>query len=399
MQLEGGIGRKVTWPLGQVPGYKRPMIRQILAHPRARARRLWGLVARRRRRLGRHRRRRHRRHRRRRRLGQRRRPGDAGRHELAANGFCGGVTCTGGTSCCVVGGTPSCMSSCPDGGLAAQCSKPSDCPNATDACCITIANYMPTTVMCTPGSMCAPTIMATGNGTDRACVTATDCTDNSGGTALPDCCTSTQSGQHVCFSKSLLTTVSAAAGHPTSAARKNRSLSPRRPCYCGGGQGGSMRGLAFVAVVSWSARSPSAEPLPVKHVEAVRVSVANKYAARARPARAAGRRRLAAPARRRRRLAPTSSTSRPARRRARSRSRSSAGPSVRRAPLRRRPRLPRAAPRRQAPAGASSTSTPTPRRSSCRRAGAAPPARPLRRRRGAAAADDGAPARIDKGAL
>jgi hypothetical protein len=42
-------------------------------------------------------------------------------------------------------------------------------------------------------------------GKDRACVTANDCTDNGGGMSLPDCCTSTQSSQHVCFSKALLT--------------------------------------------------------------------------------------------------------------------------------------------------------------------------------------------------
>ncbi|HWE30514.1 MAG TPA: hypothetical protein VHB97_21050, partial [Polyangia bacterium] len=119
-------------------------------------------------------------------------------------GFCGGATCGGGTTCCVVGGTPSCMSSCPDGGLSAQCQKPSDCPGATAACCITINNYQPQSVMCSEGSQCMPNISIGGMGQDRACVTTTDCTDNMGGTSLPDCCTSTQSGQHVCFSKSLL---------------------------------------------------------------------------------------------------------------------------------------------------------------------------------------------------
>ena len=119
-------------------------------------------------------------------------------------GFCGGKTCTGGTTCCVVGGTPSCMSSCPDGGLSAQCQKPSDCPGASDACCITVANYMPTSVMCTAGAQCVPNISAQGAGQDRACVSDTDCTDNGGGMGLPDCCTSVQSGQHVCFSKALL---------------------------------------------------------------------------------------------------------------------------------------------------------------------------------------------------
>jgi hypothetical protein len=121
-------------------------------------------------------------------------------------GFCGGVTCTGGKTCCAVGGAnPMCMTSCPDGGLSAQCSKPSDCPGATAACCITIANYMPTAVMCSDGPQCMPNISAGGSGKDRACVTSNDCTDNGGGMNLPDCCTSTQSSQHVCFSKALLT--------------------------------------------------------------------------------------------------------------------------------------------------------------------------------------------------
>jgi hypothetical protein len=126
----------------------------------------------------------------------------------AAGGFCGGVTCTGGTSCCVVNGTPSCTSSCPDGGFVAQCQKPADCPGATDACCITINNYNPQSVMCTAGNQCVPAISAQGAGKDRACVTASDCTDNgASGTMLPDCCTSKASGQHVCFSTGILAAV------------------------------------------------------------------------------------------------------------------------------------------------------------------------------------------------
>ena len=126
--------------------------------------------------------------------------------DMAMSGFCGGTTCTGGTTCCAFNGTLSCMTSCPDGGLSAQCQKPSDCPGATAACCITIANYMPSSVMCvSDGTTCAPNITPQGTGKDRACVTATDCTDNGGGMNLPDCCTSTQSGQHVCFSKAYLT--------------------------------------------------------------------------------------------------------------------------------------------------------------------------------------------------
>ncbi|MCU1277828.1 MAG: hypothetical protein JWM53_1374 [bacterium] len=126
----------------------------------------------------------------------------------APAGFCGGVTCTGGTTCCVVGGTPSCTSSCPDGGLVAECQKPTDCAGATSACCITVNNYNPQSVKCSPGNQCVPAISAQGSGQDRACVTSTDCTDNgASGTMLPDCCTSKASGQHVCFSMSLLTSI------------------------------------------------------------------------------------------------------------------------------------------------------------------------------------------------
>ena len=133
----------------------------------------------------------------------------------AANGFCGGTTCTGGTTCCAFNGTLSCMGTCPDGGLSAQCQKPGDCPGAAAACCITIANYMPSSVMCSTGQLCVPNIMASGSGTDRACVADTDCTDNGGGMNLPDCCTSTQSGQHVCFSKAYLMAVPQLASYFT----------------------------------------------------------------------------------------------------------------------------------------------------------------------------------------
>jgi hypothetical protein len=119
-------------------------------------------------------------------------------------GFCGGVSCTGGKTCCIIGMTPMCMTSCPDGGLSAECQQPSDCPGATDACCITISNYTPTSIACTAGAQCAPAISAQGSGLDRACVNSADCTDNGGGTSLPDCCTSVATGQHVCFSSSIL---------------------------------------------------------------------------------------------------------------------------------------------------------------------------------------------------
>src|SRR5262249_8154280 len=124
-----------------------------------------------------------------------------------AGGFCGGMTCTGNTSCCVINGTPSCTSSCPAGGFVAKCQKPADCPGATDACCITVSNFTPQSVMCTPGNQCVPAISAQGSGTDRACVTSHDCTDNgASATMLPDCCTSKATGQHICFSAALLTT-------------------------------------------------------------------------------------------------------------------------------------------------------------------------------------------------
>jgi hypothetical protein len=57
--------------------------------------------------------------------------------------------------------------------------------------------------------------MTNGSGTDRACVADTDCTDNGGGMNLPDCCTSTQSGQHVCFSKAYLMAVPQLASYFT----------------------------------------------------------------------------------------------------------------------------------------------------------------------------------------
>lgn len=120
-------------------------------------------------------------------------------------GFCGGVACTGGQTCCIMNGTPTCSSSCPDGGLTASCQKPSDCTGAAQACCIMVNNYMPQSVMCTAGSQCIPALTAQGGGTDRACTVDADCTNNgASATQLPDCCTSTASGQHVCFSKAIL---------------------------------------------------------------------------------------------------------------------------------------------------------------------------------------------------
>src|SRR5262249_860799 len=93
---------------------------------------------------------------------------------------------------------------CPDGGFTAECQKPSDCSGAMSACCITVANYAPTKVACEAPASCVPALMINGSGSDRACVTTADCTGNgTNGTTLPDCCLSTATGQHICFSKTL----------------------------------------------------------------------------------------------------------------------------------------------------------------------------------------------------
>jgi hypothetical protein len=121
--------------------------------------------------------------------------------------MCGNMTCGAGTQCCIVGTTPTCSSSCPDGGFTASCKAPADCGSG-EACCITISSYVPQSVKCTAGNQCVPAISAQGMGLDRACVTDQDCTDNgASGTTLPNCCTSKASGQRVCFSSSLLITI------------------------------------------------------------------------------------------------------------------------------------------------------------------------------------------------
>jgi hypothetical protein len=128
-------------------------------------------------------------------------------HDMAHGGsfMCGSMSCAPGTECCVVGTTPSCASSCPDGGVVVSCSGPADCSNG--ACCIKIgANFSVHTVECTPYDQCVPNVTLAG-GVDRACVTDSDCTtDGKGGndgTMFKDCCTNTQLGRKACFSKAL----------------------------------------------------------------------------------------------------------------------------------------------------------------------------------------------------
>jgi len=119
-------------------------------------------------------------------------------------GFCGGVTCTGGKTCCA-GMPPACASSCGDGGFQAQCNGPANCGG--NPCCITIASgFKVQSVTCTTAaSDCPPMVDAqTQSGMDRACHVDADCTTglpSSPMPQLPDCCTNTATMQHVCFNK------------------------------------------------------------------------------------------------------------------------------------------------------------------------------------------------------
>lgn len=116
---------------------------------------------------------------------------------------CGASSCGAGTSCCVVGMTAMCQASCPDGGFTAECNGPADCGG--NPCCITIASgFQVTKVACTNApSACPPMVDAqTQSGQDRACHADGDCTAGVMSPSLPDCCTNTQTMQHVCFNKS-----------------------------------------------------------------------------------------------------------------------------------------------------------------------------------------------------
>jgi hypothetical protein len=118
---------------------------------------------------------------------------------------CGTMTCGAGTRCCVVGSTPSCMSSCPDGGFFAECTGPADCGG--NPCCITIgAGFTVQSVLCTTSATACPPMVdaTTQSGHDRACHVDGDCTSGVTNPQLPDCCTNTATKQHVCFNKQAL---------------------------------------------------------------------------------------------------------------------------------------------------------------------------------------------------
>ncbi|MGZ3443090.1 MAG: hypothetical protein ACXVDD_26395 [Polyangia bacterium] len=126
-----------------------------------------------------------------------------------ANAFmCGGSICTGSQQCCVTGMTPTCASSCGDGGFQAQCNGPANCGG--NPCCITIGSgFTVQGVVCTTSaSACPPMVNAqTQSGMDRACHVDADCVaglPSMPAPQLPDCCTNTQTAQHVCFNKSYL---------------------------------------------------------------------------------------------------------------------------------------------------------------------------------------------------
>lgn len=122
--------------------------------------------------------------------------------------MCGSMSCAPGTSCCVVGMTPSCSTSCPDGGFVASCAGPQDCQTGS-SCCIAFGdNFSVQSVMCAPMASCVPTVSASGSGMDRACQTDSDCTDDgkggNNGTYWKNCCTNTTTNQHVCFNATVM---------------------------------------------------------------------------------------------------------------------------------------------------------------------------------------------------
>jgi hypothetical protein len=137
-------------------------------------------------------------------------PGDLAYAPLVdGGGFkCGTASCGGGNVCCVVGTTPMCQSSCPDGGFVAQCRGPQDCGG--NPCCVTLQNnYSIHDVSCAHAQTdCVPSVdTTTGSGQDRACNVDGDCTAGAPGTNLPNCCTNSSTGQHVCFNRLALVLV------------------------------------------------------------------------------------------------------------------------------------------------------------------------------------------------
>ena len=124
----------------------------------------------------------------------------------STGGFmCGNMSCGAGTQCCVTGTTPTCATSCADGGFTASCGGPSDCMSGY-ACCIHFdSKFAIQQIGCASQDSCVPDVL---KGLDRACTTDADCTagtkTGTGGTTLTDCCTLTSVGRKACFNKTFL---------------------------------------------------------------------------------------------------------------------------------------------------------------------------------------------------
>ena len=125
------------------------------------------------------------------------------------NFMCGAMSCGAGTQCCIVGTTPSCEASCPDGGIPAACAGPSDC-KAGSACCVSATTtFQVEGIACATYASCVPHA-DTGGIQTRACAQDSDCTTTDGtatsnnNTQFPTCCTNVQTQQHVCVSKDAL---------------------------------------------------------------------------------------------------------------------------------------------------------------------------------------------------
>jgi hypothetical protein len=134
--------------------------------------------------------------------------GVSGSTDMASLGsgsfMCDTMSCGAGTECCIVGTTPTCASSCPDGGVTASCAKPSDCA-AGAACCVSATSAaVVETIACAEYATCIPAASSSGIKT-RACTQDSDCTTTgtaggSNNTMYPTCCTNTATQQHVCLS-------------------------------------------------------------------------------------------------------------------------------------------------------------------------------------------------------
>jgi len=132
--------------------------------------------------------------------------GDGGTPFGDAGVMCGNTTCNVGQVCCATiadGGmsaTETCMSSCPDGGVAIMCDGPAQCNQANPICCaqLTVGGTFPNCTFESGQSACASTCVANipmqcpGMGQARLCHVKADC---NGDSQNPNCCTFSQGGQ------------------------------------------------------------------------------------------------------------------------------------------------------------------------------------------------------------